>query len=32
VTIHRLPLGETPHGYDIFMHEEDRCEKVVLTP
>jgi threonine dehydrogenase-like Zn-dependent dehydrogenase len=32
VITHRLPLGETPHGYDIFKHTEDRCEKVVLMP
>jgi threonine dehydrogenase-like Zn-dependent dehydrogenase len=32
VITHLLPLGEAPHGYDIFKHKEDRCEKAVLTP
>jgi len=32
VITHRLPLAEAPHGYDIFKHERDGCEKVVLTP
>jgi threonine dehydrogenase-like Zn-dependent dehydrogenase len=32
VITHRLPLGETPHGYDIFKNKEERCEKVVLKP
>jgi threonine dehydrogenase-like Zn-dependent dehydrogenase len=32
VITHRLPLAEAPHGYDIFKHKQDHCEKVVLTP
>jgi threonine dehydrogenase-like Zn-dependent dehydrogenase len=32
VITHRLPLTEAPHGYDIFKHKQERCEKVVLTP
>jgi threonine dehydrogenase-like Zn-dependent dehydrogenase len=32
VITHRLPLGEAPHGYDIFKHKKERCEKVVLKP
>jgi len=32
VITHRLPLAEAPHGYDIFKHKKERCEKVVLTP
>jgi len=32
VITHRLPLGQAPHGYDIFKHKQDNCEKVVLTP
>jgi threonine dehydrogenase-like Zn-dependent dehydrogenase len=32
VITHRLPLTEAPHGYDIFKHKQDRCEKVVLKP
>ena len=23
---------QAPHGYDIFKHKEDDCEKVVLKP
>jgi threonine dehydrogenase-like Zn-dependent dehydrogenase len=25
-----LPLEQAPHGYDIFKHKLDNCEKVVL--
>jgi threonine dehydrogenase-like Zn-dependent dehydrogenase len=32
VITHRLPLQRAPHGYDIFKHKKDNCEKVVLTP
>ena len=32
VITHRLPLGETPHGSDIFKNKQERCEKVVLKP
>jgi threonine dehydrogenase-like Zn-dependent dehydrogenase len=32
VITHRLPLKQAPHGYDIFKHKKDNCEKVVLTP
>jgi threonine dehydrogenase-like Zn-dependent dehydrogenase len=32
IITHRLPLSEAPHGYDIFKHKQDNCEKVVLTP
>jgi threonine dehydrogenase-like Zn-dependent dehydrogenase len=32
VITHRLPLRRAPHGYDIFKHKKDNCEKVVLTP
>jgi threonine dehydrogenase-like Zn-dependent dehydrogenase len=32
VITHRLPLGETPHVYDIFKHKENRCENLVLKP
>jgi threonine dehydrogenase-like Zn-dependent dehydrogenase len=31
IITHRLPLDEAPHGYDIFKHKKDNCEKVVLT-
>ena len=30
IITHTLPLDEAPHGYDIFKHKQDRCEKVVL--
>jgi threonine dehydrogenase-like Zn-dependent dehydrogenase len=32
IITHRLPLADTPRGYDIFKNKEDGCEKVVLTP
>jgi threonine dehydrogenase-like Zn-dependent dehydrogenase len=32
VITHRLPLDQAPHGYDIFKHKQDDCEKVVLKP
>jgi len=32
LTTHRLPLGEAPHGYEIFKHKRDGCVKVVLKP
>jgi threonine dehydrogenase-like Zn-dependent dehydrogenase len=30
IITHQLPLDEAPHGYDIFKHKQDNCEKVVL--
>jgi threonine dehydrogenase-like Zn-dependent dehydrogenase len=32
VITHQLPLQQAPHGYDIFKHKKDNCEKVVLRP
>ena len=32
VITHRLPLQRAPHGYNIFKHKQDGCEKVVLKP
>jgi threonine dehydrogenase-like Zn-dependent dehydrogenase len=32
VITHTLPLERAPHGYDIFKHKKDGCEKVVLKP
>ena len=32
VITHRLPLAEAPHGYEMFKHKQDDCEKVVLKP
>jgi threonine dehydrogenase-like Zn-dependent dehydrogenase len=32
VITHTLPLEQAPHGYDIFKHKKDGCEKVVLKP
>jgi threonine dehydrogenase-like Zn-dependent dehydrogenase len=31
VITHRLPLSEAPHGFDMFLHKRDNCEKVVLS-
>jgi threonine dehydrogenase-like Zn-dependent dehydrogenase len=30
VITHRLRLEDAPHGYEIFNHKQDNCEKVVL--
>jgi threonine dehydrogenase-like Zn-dependent dehydrogenase len=30
IITHTLPLDQAPHGYDIFKHKRDNCEKVVL--
>ncbi|HET9692267.1 MAG TPA: zinc-binding dehydrogenase, partial [Acidimicrobiales bacterium] len=30
IITHTLPLEQAPHGYDIFKHKLDECEKVVL--
>jgi threonine dehydrogenase-like Zn-dependent dehydrogenase len=32
IITHTLPLEQAPHGYDIFKHKQDGCEKVVLKP
>ena len=32
VISHRLPLQDTPAGYEMFMNKQDECLKVVLTP
>jgi len=32
VITHKMPLEQAPHGYDIFKHKKDHCEKVVLKP
>ena len=32
VITHTLPLEQAPHGYDIFKHKKEECEKVVLKP
>ena len=32
IITHTLPLQQTPHGYDIFKHKQEGCEKVVLKP
>jgi threonine dehydrogenase-like Zn-dependent dehydrogenase len=32
IITHRIPLGDAPHGYDIFKNKEDDCLKVVLKP
>ncbi len=30
IITHTLPLDQAPHGYEIFKHKQDNCEKVVL--
>jgi threonine dehydrogenase-like Zn-dependent dehydrogenase len=30
VITHRLPLEEADKGYDLFLHKQDECVKVVL--
>jgi threonine dehydrogenase-like Zn-dependent dehydrogenase len=32
VITHKMELEDAPVGYDIFMHKEDDCLKVVLSP
>jgi threonine dehydrogenase-like Zn-dependent dehydrogenase len=32
VITHKMELEDAPVGYDIFMHKEDDCLKVVLKP
>jgi threonine dehydrogenase-like Zn-dependent dehydrogenase len=32
VVTHRMSLEEAPDGYDMFLHKEDDCLKVVLKP
>ena len=32
IITHRLPLAETPQGYDLFKNKKDHCEKIVLKP
>ena len=29
---HRMPLEDSPRGYEIFKRKEDRCVRVVFTP
>jgi threonine dehydrogenase-like Zn-dependent dehydrogenase len=31
VISHRLSLEDAPEGYDMFLHKEDECTKVVMT-
>jgi len=32
VITHRMSLDDAPKGYDIFLHKQEDCLKVVLTP
>jgi threonine dehydrogenase-like Zn-dependent dehydrogenase len=32
IITHRMRLEEAPEGYSTFLHKEDDCVKVVLTP
>ena len=31
VITHRMKLADAPKGYDMFVHKDDHCEKVVLS-
>lgn len=30
IITHRMPLKEAARGYDVFLHKENECMKVVL--
>ena len=32
VITHRLKLEQAPEGYETFLHKQDECIKIVLTP
>jgi threonine dehydrogenase-like Zn-dependent dehydrogenase len=32
VVTHRMKLEDAAKGYDTFLHKDDRCIKVVMTP
>lgn len=32
VISHRMTLDDAPKGYDMFVHKQDECVKVVMTP
>ena len=32
IITHRMPLSDAPKGFDLFLHKEDDCIKVVLQP
>jgi threonine dehydrogenase-like Zn-dependent dehydrogenase len=32
VITHHMKLDEAARGYDMFVHKDDECVKVVLTP
>jgi threonine dehydrogenase-like Zn-dependent dehydrogenase len=32
IITHRMPLGEAPRGYELFLNKSDACIKVVLKP
>jgi threonine dehydrogenase-like Zn-dependent dehydrogenase len=32
VITHRMTLDEAPRAYEMFVHKQDHCEKVVLRP
>jgi threonine dehydrogenase-like Zn-dependent dehydrogenase len=32
IITHTLPLDQAAHGFDLFKHKQDGCEKVVLKP
>jgi len=32
VITHQMPLDDAPKAFDMFVHKEDNCEKVILKP
>jgi threonine dehydrogenase-like Zn-dependent dehydrogenase len=32
VVTHRMSLDDAPNAYDMFLHKQDECIKVVLKP
>jgi threonine dehydrogenase-like Zn-dependent dehydrogenase len=32
VVTHRMTLDQAPEAYDMFLHKQDECVKVVLRP
>jgi len=32
VVTHRIKLEDAPHGYEMFLHKEDGCIKIVMSP
>ena len=32
IATHRMALKDAPKGFDVFLHKQDECMKVVLKP